>query len=272
MKLLGAAFCAAAALLAIASAAPSRYTTLNASTLVRRFEPLPLADDQLWDEAVCKGGRLVGLMLGSDAEAGPQITETKNRQPPSASSEWQGNLIQEMSTWKWHNDFVEDVYGDMDESWHVQSVVDALNINGKPKSQGGKMIPYKVVHGDPNDKNVAPGDQKYTVNGKEYRCTAAQHAFTINPTDGVIIGQFLESPATATERTWYRRGTPDELPALRKLSDIFWGYWNRDNPNIANIRYFWMMDIANEDTEQLIARVLNQKGKKSAGGPASRLT
>lgn len=73
----------------------------------------------------------------------------------------------------------------------------------------------------------------------------------------VIIGQYLESPATAARSLWYRKAVPEELPALRALSDIFWAYWLRDNPNIANIHYFWMMDIANNETEEIIARALH---------------
>lgn len=48
---------------------------------------------------------------------------------------------------------------------------------------------------------------------------------------------------------------------LQRLSDIFWGYWVRDNANVANIRYFWMVDVANEDTEEILARALSEAGK-----------
>lgn len=75
------------------------------------------------------------------------------------------------------------------------------------------------------------------------------------------MGQFLENPATAAETHWHRQAAPDELPALKALSDIFWGYWMRDNPDITNIRYFWMMDIANIDTEEILARALHNVKK-----------
>jgi hypothetical protein len=78
----------------------------------------------------------------------------------------------------------------------------------------------------------------------------------------VIIGQFLESPATAAKYKWRRKPLTDELPKLQRLSDIFWGYWLRGNSNLANIRYFWMMDIANEDTEEILARALSEANTK----------
>jgi hypothetical protein len=78
----------------------------------------------------------------------------------------------------------------------------------------------------------------------------------------VIIGQFLESPASAAKYKWRRKPATNELPKLRRLSDIFWGYWLRENSNVANIRYFWMMDIANEDTEEILARALSEANKK----------
>lgn len=45
-------------------------------------------------------------------------------------------------------------------------------------------------------------------------------------------------------------------------SDIFWGYWNRNNPNVRNIRYFFMLGISNDVTNQLIARCLQNVGKE----------
>lgn len=58
--------------------------------------------------------------------------------------------------------------------WNVGSVVQALGINGVPKSDGGNVIGYKVGHADPNMKDgqgrpVPKNDQTYTVNGKKYR-------------------------------------------------------------------------------------------------------
>ena len=40
---------------------------------------------------------------------------------------------------------------------------------------------------------------------------------------------------------------------------MIWGYWNRDNPDIKNIRYFFMIGISNDLTNQLIVSSLNNK-------------
>ncbi|KAJ4298009.1 hypothetical protein N0V90_005908 [Kalmusia sp. IMI 367209] len=235
---------------------------------IRGFDSVTLADDEKWTITRCKGAKLVALMLATDQKAGPQIEELKGRNPPSAKSAWQGDLKAELATWGWSEFRVENIYADM-EYWQVESVIKALNINGKPKADGGKIIPYQIEHWNPNKKDpqgkpMDKKDQTYKVNGREYRSTAARHVFCVNPTEGVIFGQFLLSPPSAAEANWRRKPAKEELPELRKLSDVFWGYWVRDNPNIANIQYFWMQDIANDDTEEIIARALHES-KESIG-------
>ncbi|KAL1606692.1 hypothetical protein SLS60_004099 [Paraconiothyrium brasiliense] len=158
------------------------------------------------------------------------------------------------------------------ELFEWTSVAKALGINGQPKAEGGNNIPYDVQHWNPDAKDEKGNDipkinQKYKVDGREYRVTDAQHVFVVNPIDGVIMGLSLESPTTAAKRVWYRKPKQDELPKLQRLSDIFWGYWNRDNSNIANIKYFFMKDIANEDTEEIIARALHGANKQIRAWP-----
>lgn len=96
MKLFTIGLCAITAALALVAPLPSRHAgnevTARASTLIRRFEAEILADDKLWKDKTCKGDFLVDIMRSSDAEAGPKIPATKNRNPPSAKSDWQGDL------------------------------------------------------------------------------------------------------------------------------------------------------------------------------------
>lgn len=82
-------------------------------------------------------------------------------------------LIEELQTWGWHEFYIQPAYADM-KFWQVESVVEALGINGKPKSEGGNIIPYDVQHWDPDMKDesgrlIDKKDQKYKVDGKEYR-------------------------------------------------------------------------------------------------------
>ena len=58
-------------------------------------------------------------------------------------------------------------YADL-EYLHVASVAEALEINTKAKWTGGNNIAYDIRHWD-QGKPGYPGDQRYTVDGKEYR-------------------------------------------------------------------------------------------------------
>jgi hypothetical protein len=73
-----------------------------------------------------------------------------------------------------------------------------------------------------------------------------------------IIGMDLLSPKYAvTERdNWDREATPNELPALRYISDIFWGYWRRSTSTPKNLRYYIATHVVNDDTVKLVSRAL----------------
>lgn len=78
----------------LALARSHAHGTLFAPThhLPRRFDHDYLASDKDWKAASCRGAKLIDLMLGSDEEAGPKIGSTKGNNPPSAKSEWRGDL------------------------------------------------------------------------------------------------------------------------------------------------------------------------------------
>jgi hypothetical protein len=87
-----------------------------------------------------------------------------------------------------------------------------------------------------------------------------------------IFGLFLESPRTGARQNWYankRDPDPALLPRLRSLSDVLWGFWNRDNPNIKNIRYFFMLGISNDETNQVIASCLKKAKKELSEWPGT---
>jgi hypothetical protein len=62
------------------------------------------------------------------------------------------------------------------------------------------------------------------------------------------------------------------LPLLRSFSDVLWGYWNRDNPNIKNIRYFFMIGISNDHTNEIISSCLLKAKKKLVEWPGVSFT
>lgn len=61
--------------------------------------------------------------------------------------------------------------------------------------------------------------------------------------------------------SWDRPANPDELPELQYCSDVMWGYWARDNPNIKNLRVYGTQDVVNEDTVLLVTRAMKNRGK-----------
>jgi hypothetical protein len=61
---------------------------------------------------------------------------------------------------------------------------------------------------------------------------------------------------------WGRNANPGELPALRYASEIYWGYWVRDNPNVKNLRVYGAYNIVNDDTVLLVARALRNSNQE----------
>jgi hypothetical protein len=70
---------------------------------------------------------------------------------------------------------------------------------------------------------------------------------------------------------WGRSASPTELPALRSLSDVLWGFWNRDNSNVKNIRYYIVKGIVNEVTRELLGWILQQRGEEMKVWPGLTL-
>jgi hypothetical protein len=77
----------------------------------------------------------------------------------------------------------------------------------------------------------------------------------------VVFQQYVTSPKTAARNLWNKEPAPEELPELRSLSDLMWGLWNRDNPTISNIHYFWVQGVGNLRTKAAIARALKGVNK-----------
>ncbi len=79
-----------------------------------------------------------------------------------------------------------------------------------------------------------------------------------------IFAFYLEGPKATASSLWYnnrRDPDPADLLQFRAFSDILWGFWSPDNANVKNIHYFFIIDITNEETNQLIASCLHNAGK-----------
>lgn len=93
----------------------------------------------------------------------------------------------------------------------------------------------------------------------------------INPVGGVVYMQYVTSPATAAMNLWNKKAALDELPALRHLSDIMWGAWNRENAEISKIKYFWVQGVGNSNSKAVIARSLKVVGKELEKWPGTTI-
>lgn len=94
------------------------------------------------------------------------------------------------------------------------------------------------------------------------QATKAHYEFGISRAGGALYGFFLDSPVYAAAVLWYNNRKPAEaakLPALRAFSDLLWGYWSKNNPDIKNVRFFFMMGISNDQTNALIATCLHNR-------------
>ena len=93
----------------------------------------------------------------------------------------------------------------------------------------------------------------------------------INPVGCVVYMQYVTSPAISALNVWNKKPSLDELPALRRLSDIMWGAWNRENSAINKIKYFWVQGVGNSNSKAVIARALKVTGKRLEKWPGTTI-
>jgi hypothetical protein len=118
-------------------------------------------------------------MNQDDKYAGEQLGD--KRTPPSAASEWKGDLDQELQTWKW-SVFNPSTYTcKMNEHWMIPAAMKSLGLSGKPVSEGGDNACYRVEHWDPkqvdNGRQVPAINQWYKVDGQDYQVSSHSVTF-----------------------------------------------------------------------------------------------
>ncbi|KAI4940565.1 hypothetical protein J4E86_010765 [Alternaria arbusti] len=243
------------------------------------FNPGNWADDTKWQKYLDKGHHLKCLMEATDRGAGWLSRDT--RQPPSAASKWTGELRAEVPLWYWHEAEVDTSWDGDFEAQGLRTAFEGHGLNSRPKfDEDGDRVDgsnqcFKITHYDedrlPDPRPQFGGmmackDQDYHVAGRKYLATCAFYEFTVNigANGGGIMATNIESPGHAVlgNMGWGRPANPGELPELRTASDIFWGFWVRDNPNIKNFRMYAAHHVINPDTCLLVARAMKNKGIK----------
>ncbi|KAI5376525.1 hypothetical protein J4E82_004746 [Alternaria postmessia] len=230
-----------------------------------------------WKKSAAKGGALICALEGSDQVAGRQIRDT--REPPSAASRYNSDLKTELHDWYWRETSPSTFSCSFSEHWHLAHAMRSLGLDGKPASEGGDNQCYRIEHWNPENRddkgNQIPAiNQWYSVPGhdKQYRATKAHFEFGINTKGGAIYGLFLESALASAKSIWgggTKEPNRDDLPQLRAFSDIMWAFWVRNNPNVRNIRYFFMIGISNDLTNQIIASCLRDAGAELSEWPGT---
>ncbi|KAF2749730.1 hypothetical protein M011DRAFT_397773 [Sporormia fimetaria CBS 119925] len=241
---------------------------IEVKTLTPRFWDDDYASAEDWERYSSKGGTMMCALVGSDRTAGSLLGDARN--PPSAESVWQGDLVNAMNQWNWHEISDSQTNCNIETRWEFPEMLTRLRLDGRSKSSGGQNECFTVQHQDGNTPVI---NQFYQAEGKQYRATGAHYSFGINKRDGAIYNFYVTSAPSAAKSNWYgekRDAAKDDLPKLRALSDILWGYWLQNNLNVRNIKYFFMVGISNDMTNKIMASALKNAGKQLSEWPGTK--
>ncbi|EUC42083.1 hypothetical protein COCMIDRAFT_104432 [Bipolaris oryzae ATCC 44560] len=225
-------------------------------------------DKVLWDQATCKGAK---LLFGTTLNPDQAVLHCTPLTTP-----WHGTLVNELTTWG-YNDISDDENrkGACDFKTKYSGLTrafGALGISMRDYKDGGPNRCFMVVHynGPAVEKNPdgslpQKSTQQYTVNGRRYRVTGAHFIIGVNSRDGYIFLIDRSSPETQARNLWNiapQIPIPrDEMPALRSSSDIGWGFWNRvSGHNLGGINAFFSFEVVNEDTGRIIEMAMEKSG------------
>ncbi|KAJ4341960.1 Mitochondrial import inner membrane translocase subunit tim8 [Ascochyta clinopodiicola] len=176
-------------------------------------------------------------------------------------------LVSELKTWGWHdtneNHKNVDYFCNFEEN--MSSMFKGLGIDGRSAEMGGPNHCFYLEHKNgpavrKNHDETLPeeADQKYDVEGKEYRITGAYSRIGINRADGIVYFLYRRSPERGAEILWSDPSSDlSALPKLRSSSDLVFSLWNRvPSLNNQKIEMFMAVNIVSENTEEIIKRAL----------------
>ena len=149
-----------------------------------------IASTEEWKHSTAKGGALICCLEGSDQTAGRQMGDTRN--PPSATSRFNGNLTTELQNWYWRARSPKTYSCNFDQYWKFSGAMQSLGLSGLSKMEGGDNEGCRMEHWDPSsvlkDPNNRDGDgnqipaimQWYTVPGNPRQYQVDNHLFRSN--------------------------------------------------------------------------------------------
>lgn len=92
--------------------------------------------------------------------------------------------------------------------------------------------------------------------------TGGYYTFFVNQPDGVIVALDISSPRHAVKTHWKSIGgtaSPEDLPKLQYASDLMWGKWVENNPDVRNLQYYVVHNILNDETSAIVPRAMRNK-------------
>lgn len=210
-----------------------------------------------WDRHVCRGEKLTQAsnLSKRKAEAIALPVETQ----------WYGNLEAERKKWGYFDS--EDPDCGFEGSYYdITRALEALGLTD------GDC--FRTQYYDPeSDEDIK--DQKYKVGEKVFRvslsvllisqlvdrlqATGAHGTFGINVEEGALFLIDVASGPRTAARIWDVDPVPkDQLPGMRQISDLAWGFWYQAHGglNLGHITKFIVTQVINQVTERLIDQAL----------------
>ncbi|KZM28677.1 uncharacterized protein EKO05_0009934 [Ascochyta rabiei] len=211
-----------------------------------------------WATYVCRGEKLTKASK-LDADKGKEFVSP-------IDSPWSGALKAERKLWG----YTDMPYADCDfegEYYNVRRAYKALKVLPESENESEHEDSndcFRIFHYDPEKTDdqghdIELKDQTYKVNDKVYRATGAHGTFGINVNEGIVWFIDRASAPLKAASLWGVENPPvDQLPALRQMSDLAWGFWHEAHggSNLGHITKFIIPQIINQDTVGAIQQAL----------------
>jgi hypothetical protein len=132
-------------------------------------------EDEIWQKAYCRGAKLLAAMSASEEK------QRNILQWPYIGSKWDGDLHKELEEWGYRDSDElhrnADIFCDFSGSFHeLSTAFKAMGINPRSAELGGPNHCFHVEHQNgpavlkkPDGSMPDLKDQRYNVDGKEYR-------------------------------------------------------------------------------------------------------
>ncbi|KAF3009504.1 hypothetical protein E8E13_003824 [Curvularia kusanoi] len=208
--------------------------------------------DAFWQKHVCRGEKLT--------QASVRNKDTAIYFVSGIDSQFDGTMAAELQLWG-YEDYSSNGWSYFCRLENIAADLNRIGIDTRFKrwDMNGQNVCFHVEHGR-YYQSMPLEAQTYEVDSKTYRMTGAYSHIGVNARDGVISFFNVMSAERGAAHYWgVDQPSVEELPKLRQISDLAWGFWKRAHPDGAglnNINKFLVHDIINPDTLDLMRLAL----------------